>query len=81
MSKRPAVDLMALTADLAAPMQEAAQRAPMAAKSEPPSARLVSLSFKVPPEFYRRWRKCAVDADLKLNELLFEALNAWEGRR
>jgi hypothetical protein len=39
------------------------------------------LNFKVDAEFRRRFRQCAADADLKLNELLREALNAWEERR
>jgi hypothetical protein len=32
----------------------------------------------VPPEFRKRFRQRAVMADLKLNELLFAALDAWE---
>jgi hypothetical protein len=39
------------------------------------------LNFKVPPEFRRRFRQRAAEADLKLNELLREALEAWEQRR
>lgn len=31
--------------------------------------------------FRRRFRQRAATADLKLNELLFEALDAWEERR
>lgn len=91
-AKRPAVDLMALTADQATPMVEAVQRsAPVAAKpsvvkppvpvAEPervPTANLEGLSFKVSPEFRRRFRQRAADADLKLNELLFAAFEAWE---
>ena len=38
------------------------------------------LNFKVPPEFRRRFRQRAAEADLKLNELLREALEAWEQR-
>jgi hypothetical protein len=92
MSKRPAVDLAALTAEAAAPMTEAAQRAPRsvalpAAKLVGPSRwaeervrteNLQALAFKVPPAFRKRFRQRAADADLKLNELLFEALDAWE---
>lgn len=84
MSKRPPVDLMALTSEQAAPMPEASQRmAPV--PPEPPSpvtsvktANLEALAFKVPPEFRKRFRQRAVAADLKLNELLFAALDAWE---
>lgn len=89
MSKRPAIDLMALTTEQAVPMREATQRAPsktarkhllpledetVAVKTE----NLEALAFKVSPTFRKRFRQRAVTADLKLNELLFEALNAWE---
>lgn len=39
------------------------------------------LNFKVDPEFRRRFRQRAADADLKLNALLREALDAWEEKR
>lgn len=86
MSKRPPIDLLALTSEQATAMPEAAQRAPAPRPSrlappvpEPtPTANLEALAFKVPPAFRRRFRKRAVDADLKQNELLFEALAAWE---
>jgi len=100
MSKRPSVDLSALTSEAAAPMPEASQRmatrpavAPAAPPSPPPAtprperdsstltANLEALAFKVPSSFRKRFRQCAVDADLKLNELLFEALDAWEEKR
>jgi hypothetical protein len=42
------------------------------------TADLEAISFKVPPAFRRRFRQRAVNADLKLNELLFAALDAWE---
>ena len=35
-------------------------------------------NFKVSAEFRKRFRERALDADLKLNELLVEALDAWE---
>jgi len=89
MSKRPAVDLLALTSEQAAPMPEAAQRTAPASSPPPPSpaparmaadktANLEALAFKVPKEFRRRFRQRAATADLKLNELLFAALDAWE---
>ena len=99
MSKRPAIDLSALTSEAAAPMTEAVQRTPRpapapaaAARSapakakpaaEPPTktANLQALAFKVSPAFRKRFRQRAADADLKLNELLFEALDAWEEQR
>ena len=55
--------------------------APIAAPAEPGgavTANLEGLSFKVPPEFRRRFRQRAVEADLKLNELLFAVIEAWE---
>jgi hypothetical protein len=88
MSKRPLIDLAALTSDAATPMPEATQRAPRAAPPTPTTApakaeairtaNLQALAFKVPPSFRKRFRQRAADADLKLNELLFAALEAWE---
>lgn len=94
MSKRPPVDLAALTSEAATPMSEASQRAPRPApppadlraapRAADPATRtenLQALAFKVPQAFRRRFRQRAADADLKLNELLFEALDAWEANR
>lgn len=107
MSKRPAIDLMALTSDQATPMAEAVQRSalqppPIAAvpaakpvappapvragKGAPapehvPTANLESLAFKVSPAFRKRFRSRAAEADLKLNELLFAAFDAWEAQQ
>ena len=88
MSKRPSIDLKALTSEQAAPMPEAVQRmAPLPLPLPLPSplpvgsvktANLEALAFKVPPDFRKRFRQRAVTADLKLNELLFAALAAWE---
>ena len=39
------------------------------------------LNFKVDANFRRRFRQRAAEADLKLNELLREALDAWEQKR
>ena len=49
-----------------------------AARETTKTANLQGLAFKVPPGFRKRFRQRAADADLKLNELLFEALDAWE---
>jgi hypothetical protein len=96
MSKRPTVDLAALTAEAAAPMTEASQRVARPAVPKPnqlgraearpgeaptKTANLQALAFKVSPAFRKRFRQRAADADLKLNELLFEALDAWEEKR
>ena len=91
-AKRPAIDLRSLTSELATPMPEAVQRSQPAAatakhctspeaRSMPPilaTINLEALAFKVSPKFRRRFRERAVAMDLKLNELLFEALDAWE---
>lgn len=97
MSKRPAIDLMALTADEATTMPEAFQRtapsqpAPTASRAAPAAPtvagervrteNLEGLAFKVSPAFRKRFRQRAATADLKLNELLFEALDAWEEKQ
>ena len=99
MSKRPAVNLADLTAEAAAPMTEAVQRAPRpaapaslavvgdAAPARRPAStkvkteNLQALAFKVSPAFRKRFRQRAANADLKLNELLFEALDAWEDKK
>ena len=94
MSKRPPLDLMSLTSEQAAPMPEATQRMPVEmpkTKPQPVPAvarpevvrteNLEALAFKVPPVFRKRFRQRAVAADLKLNELLFEALDAWEEKK
>ncbi len=85
-NKRPVVDLAALTAEAATPMVEAQQRAPhtVSAKTEgmAPAVRtenLEALAFKVSPAFRKRFRQCAINADLKLNQLLFEALGPVDG--
>jgi hypothetical protein len=93
MSKRPSIDLMAITAEEAAPMPEAVQRSaaiekpgkdldiPTKLTKRARTEDLVPLSFKVSPFFDDRFRRCAFDAKLKLNELLFEALDAWEAKK
>ncbi len=86
MAKRPTIDLSALTSDAAQPMAEAAQRSAHAAQLPAVPARaqptrsenLQALAFKVSPAFRKRFRQRAANADLKLNELLFAALDAWE---
>jgi hypothetical protein len=85
MSKRPTIDLMALTREKAEPMPEAVQRSssPLsptvsASNAGSKTPNLEALAFKVPSQFRRRFRQRAVNADLKLNELLFAALDAWE---
>lgn len=55
--------------------QEVAPPAPQLSLANAP------LNFKVDPEFRRRFRQRAAEADLKLNQLLREALEAWEEKR
>lgn len=87
MNKRPPIDLIALTTEQATPMPEAAQRMPLRQTQFSPSRNgshgvktenLEALAFKVTPDFRKRFRQRAVAADLKLNELLFRAPDAWE---
>ena len=92
-AKRPTVDLMSLTSDQAVPMAEAVQRmapTPTAATANLArrvgrskvehvgTANLEALAFKVPPTFRKRFRSRAAEVDMKLNELLFAAFDAWE---
>jgi hypothetical protein len=87
MPKRPSIDLVALASEHAAPMPEATQRmapvSPLSSLTPAPQVKvktenLEALAFKVPPAFRRRFRQRAATADLKLNQLLFAALDAWE---
>lgn len=64
----------------ASPASDAASRQPVAGPA-PSSASAAPLNFKVDAEFRRRFRERAASADLKLNELLREALDAWEEKR
>ena len=86
-----ALTLADLTADTAVPMREAVQRTTSSREDQgrgvepPPRERkesektenLAPLNFKVPAAFRKRYRESAASADLKLNELLYEAYDAW----
>ena len=50
-------------------------------RSQRPSDALVDLNFKVPAEFRRRFKRLAVDADLKNVQLLRRAVEAYERAR
>ncbi len=41
----------------------------------------VPLSFKVTKSFKKRYQQAALDADMKLNELLSAMLDQWEEKR
>jgi hypothetical protein len=43
--------------------------------------RLVPLSFKVPPDFKKRYQFAALEAGLKLNEFLFSLLERLEAEK
>jgi hypothetical protein len=58
---------------------DATGRQPEAPPAAVPAA--APLNFRVGPDFRRRFRQRAAEADLKLNELLREALDAWEEKR
>jgi hypothetical protein len=59
-------------------MPASAKAGRRAATEEAATANLENLNFKVPKSFRKRFRDCAYNADLKHNELLFAALDAWE---
>lgn len=60
------------------PAADAVTRGEGAPHSRPPTEALVPLSFKVPPEFKKRYRLAALEAGLKLNEFLFALLERHE---
>ena len=57
---------------------DATGRQPAAAVASPANE---PLNFKVDSDFRRRFRLRAAEANLKLNALLREALDAWEEKR
>lgn len=59
-------------------MRPPARSRAVSAADEAATANLENLNFKVPKSFRKRFRDCAYKADLKHNELLFAALDAWE---
>jgi hypothetical protein len=87
------MELTALTSNEAVSMPEATQRTPSSefptkkASLKKQTGRIVSvdysdsINFKVSPAFKQRFRLSAAKADLKLNELLFEAFEAWEAKQ
>jgi hypothetical protein len=50
-------------------------------EDEAKTENLEAMAFKVPRSFRKRFKLRATNADLKLNHLLFEALNAWEEKQ
>lgn len=74
---RPANDTPA-AAPATKPPAQARGSGRAGAGDEAVTANLENLNFKVPKSFRKRFRDCAYRADLKHNELLFAALDAWE---
>jgi hypothetical protein len=62
---------VALTAADLNPVKPRAQSV-MRQRGVVPSADLVPLQFRMPPDFVRAFKQAALDRDLKLNELLNE---------
>jgi len=62
---------VALTAADLAPAKPRAQSV-MRQRGVVPSAELVPLQFRMPPEFVRAFKQAALDRDMKLNELFIE---------
>lgn len=65
---------IALSAADLAPMKPHSQSTSRQ-RGEIPSAELVPLQFRMPPDFVRAFKQAALDRDLKLNELLNECFN------
>lgn len=74
----PAAEPIAPSAD-PSPQLRSPPKAPVAKVSKP--REYANMGFKIEPEFKFRFRKRAVHAGLKLNELLKEALTAWEQKQ
>lgn len=45
-----------------------------------PSSELVPMNFKMPPDFVKRFKREALEQDMKLNELFEAAFNAFVGK-
>jgi hypothetical protein len=82
-TKKPATDLSALvtTKGAAAPTKDMPTRAPTASITKDESKGTGEpLNFRVPAEFRRRFKTYAAQNDMKLNELLYKAFDAYVSR-
>lgn len=82
-TKKPAADLSTLvsTKGAAAPTKDMPTRAPTAAITGDKSQGTGEpLNFRVPAEFRRRFKTYAAQHDMKLNELLYKAFEAYANR-
>lgn len=62
------------------PAADAVQRGGKDDKTKASKDEIVNLSFKVPSEFRKRFKLAAVNAGITQNDLVIQALNAWEQR-
>jgi hypothetical protein len=63
------------------PAIDAVSRGEVPTPLKTPAEALVPLSFKVPPEFKKRYQLAAIEAGLKLNEFLFTLLERHEAEK
>ena len=73
--------LVAVKGNATVPPDAASRQAEPEKVPASPSLSNAPLNFKVDPEFRRRFRQRAAEADIKLNQLLREALDAWEEKQ
>jgi hypothetical protein len=64
MAKTLALDSADLTPAKARPLSASRQRGVV------PSAELIPMQFRMPPDFVKAFKQAALDRDMKLNELL-----------
>jgi hypothetical protein len=64
------VHLAVSAEDLIPPERRQSQSGAMRQRGVVPSADLIPLQFRMPPEFVRRFKQAALDRGMKLNELL-----------
>jgi hypothetical protein len=83
-TKKPAADLSALVATkgAASPTKDMPTRAtaPATAADETKGSGGEPLNFRVPADFRRRFKTYAAQHDMKLNELLYKAFEAYVSR-
>jgi hypothetical protein len=71
-----------LTADdLKAPSSKQKPKSAIRQRGEVPSSELLPLQFRMPPEFVRAFKQAALDADMKLNELLKASFEAYQRQK
>lgn len=66
--------VVAISADDLTPAKQRSQSAARQ-RGVVPSAELVPLQFRMPPEFVKAFKQAALDRDMKLNELLKECFH------